>query len=222
MSIENIYKRQLDIVKPSELGFPITVIGAGGIGSWTTLALAKMGADTITVIDFDTVEEHNLPSQFYSPEDVGKSKVDALQIITRTFTDAVPVPFNGKFEEYIASGLPLGRVVICAVDSLEARKKIWEVVKKLFGMVDLYIDARMGGDQLRVLCVSPYNADSIVKYQKKMDSTAPADPTPCTARSIIYNTFTMGGMIASIVKKYAKRQEIDFDYLFDLANFERV
>lgn len=222
MSQSKIYRRQQDIITPSQLDFGITILGTGGIGSMTTFCLAKMGAMALTIIDFDKVEEHNMPSQMYGPEDVGKSKVDALQVIVRLFTGITPIPFNGTAQEYAASGLPFGRVVICAVDSLEERKKIWEVIKPLLGGIDLYIDARMGGETLRAICVSPRNVNSIIKYQAKMDKNQVADPTPCTEGAVVYNTFTIAGYISSIVKKYAKRQDIDFDYMWDLTNLERV
>ena len=219
---DKMFKGQKGIVTPIELIFPISIVGAGGIGSWTVFALAKMGCLSLTVIDFDKVEEHNVPSQLYAPQDVGLSKVDALQKIIRTFTGTVIIPFSGKMQEFVASGLHLGSVVICAVDSMEERKKIWEIVKPMFGEVSLYIDARMGGEQLRVFCISPFNADSIVKYQKNMESVTKVDPTPCTEKTIIYNTFMVGACVASIVKKYAKRQSVDFEYNFDCSNFERV
>lgn len=220
MNLDRIYKRQLDIVKPAELSFPITIIGAGGIGSWTTFALAKMGAQAMTVIDFDRVETHNTPSQIYAPDDVGKSKVSALQVIIRTFTGTTIIPFDGKVQEYAAAGLAFGQVVICAVDSLEERKRIWQFIKPLLGSIDLYVDARMGGDTLRLLAVSPFSADSVAKYDKKMESTKPAHEEPCTARAVAYNTFIIGGMVASIVKKYAKKQNVEFDYIFDIANLQ--
>ena len=56
--------RQLEIAYPSQFkDRPITVIGAGGIGAATVVALAKTGFENITVYDFDTVEQHNLPNQ---------------------------------------------------------------------------------------------------------------------------------------------------------------
>jgi molybdopterin/thiamine biosynthesis adenylyltransferase len=221
MSDEETFKRQLDIIKPAELTFPITIIGAGGIGSWTTFALAKMGAHSLTIIDFDNVEDHNTPSQLYSPDHIGQSKVDALQVIIKTFTHTPIISFNGKVQEYAAMNLPFGDVVICAVDSLEERKKIWNIVRMSLGNVDLYIDARMGGEQLRILCATPADQESVKKYQKEMDSTTPADPEPCTARAVVYNTFVIGGFIASIVRKYAKQEKIDTDYMFDCALLER-
>jgi len=49
----NIYKRQTNLVKPEELDFPILLIGCGGIGSWTLLALRKMGCSNVAVVEFD-------------------------------------------------------------------------------------------------------------------------------------------------------------------------
>lgn len=225
MNDEKVFQRQVDLVKPTELLFPITVIGCGGIGSWTSLFLAKMGAISLTLIDFDKVEAHNAPSQLYGPDDVGSHKVSALQQIISTFTGTTPIPFVGKVSEYAAKGLPFGRVVICAVDSLDERRKIWEIVKSLLapGGIDLYIDARMGGEQLRIMCISPYNADSILKYEKKMENIKQKeDPTPCTGRSIVYGTGTVGTFVASRVKRFAKRQPIEFDEMFSMETLERV
>jgi tRNA A37 threonylcarbamoyladenosine dehydratase len=61
------FLRQLDIADPSQFkDKPVTVIGAGGIGAAMVVALAKTGFENITVYDFDTVEEHNLPNQLFS------------------------------------------------------------------------------------------------------------------------------------------------------------
>ncbi|KKK73235.1 hypothetical protein LCGC14_2895880, partial [marine sediment metagenome] len=72
------YSRQMGIVDPGKLDIPIAVVGAGGIGSWTTLALTRMGCNDITVIDFDKVEAHNVGSQIFTEDDIGKTKVEAL------------------------------------------------------------------------------------------------------------------------------------------------
>lgn len=224
MSVSKIYKRQQDLVKPNDLLFPITIIGVGGIGSHVAFHLAKMGATHLTIIDPDKVEEHNIPSQLYSIDDVGTHKVSALQQIINKFSPGkiTPIPFVGTVQEYGASELPFGRIVICAVDSLEERRKIWEIIRPLLGGIDLYIDVRMGGEQLRLFCVSPFSADSIVKYQKNMDSTRPADPTPCTMRSITYNTGMSGVVVTSLVKRYVKKESINFEYNVDITNIGNV
>jgi hypothetical protein len=54
------FLRQLDIADPTKFkDKPVTVIGTGGIGAATVVALAKTGFQNITVYYFDTVEEHN-------------------------------------------------------------------------------------------------------------------------------------------------------------------
>ena len=218
------YKRQTDLVTPSQLTFGITILGVGGIGSWVAFYLAKMGAMSLTVVDFDKVEEHNIPSQLYAPEDIGTSKVDALQRIINIFSgrQITPIPFSGTAQEYAASGLPFGKVVIVAVDSLDERKKIWSIIKPLLGNIDLLVDCRMNAEQLRILCVSPYNADSIIKYQQRMDSNTKASIAPCTGRSIVYNTGIIGAMVASRIKRYAKGEAIEFEYNFAIDTLERV
>src|SRR5207244_2270936 len=71
--------RQLDLLPLERLDVPVTVIGAGAVGSFVTLTLAKMGLRDLTVFDDDVVDVHNLPNQFYRLTDLGRPKVEALQ-----------------------------------------------------------------------------------------------------------------------------------------------
>lgn len=54
----------------------ILVVGAGGLGCPVLQYLCAAGVGTLGIIDFDTIELHNLHRQIlYSTDDVGKSKV---------------------------------------------------------------------------------------------------------------------------------------------------
>ena len=210
------YSRQLDFVRPSELAIPIWIIGTGGIGSWTTLALSKMGCSNLVVFDHDKVEAHNTPSQLYTLDQIGQNKTEALKdtILKLTGQDIISVPT--KFEEWVIETLP--KIIICTVDSIEARKSIWEKLKiPRTPNFDIFIDARMAGEFLRVLCVAPLNDYSVKLYEKGLNSIVKPHEEVCTARSIIYNVFSCAGIIANYVKRYVKSEPIEPQTQMDLS-----
>ena len=194
--------RQLDIFRPEQATTPLTIIGAGGVGSTTTVLLAKMGVRDITVIDFDTVDDVNLPSQMYRTEDVGKLKVTALQEVVGQFTDCkiktVPEPYKGQ---------PLSGLVIAAVDCMEVRKSIWEAMKHR-PEAELLIDARMGGQVMQVLVVRPCDPDDIEHYEQFLFSNDEASPTPCGAQAIAYNTFGIASIVSALTRKWLTDLEV--------------
>ena len=204
--------RQLDIADPEQLQDKITVIGVGSIGSFVTLALAKMGCGNIEVYDFDKVELHNLPNQFYRKNDCGKPKVVALQGIIQDFTGINITINNEKFEtQHISGGY-----VIFAVDNMDARMKIWHDVIKLNPMIKKLIDARMGGEVFRVLSVNPADIDDIEYYEKLLYPTKDAIQLPCSAQSIIYNILGVSSTVVNIIKKVMLLEKVPREVSSDL------
>ncbi len=208
------YQRQSDLVTPEQLIIPVWVIGCGGIGSWTILALSKLGCSNIVAFDHDKVEIHNTPSQLYSSDNVGQMKTDALKenILKLTGNSIISVPY--QFEEWDHSDI-CPHIIIVTVDSIESRKTIWEKIKLM--KFDLLIDARMAGEFLRVLSVSPLNAYSVQLYEKGLNSIVKPHEEVCTARAIIYNVFFCAGIIANYVKKYIKGEPIEPQTQLDLS-----
>lgn len=189
--------RQLDIAHPEKLANqPVTIIGAGGIGSFVGQFLAKMGVTDITVYDFDEVEEHNLPNQMYPQEALGLPKAKALAVELERLDPTVQVTVH---EERVTSETALKGVVISAVDSMPARKEIWKAVKMNMG-VPLFIDARMGAEIGQVRALRPIQPKQISRFEQSLEGKAV--DLPCTAKAIVYN----GGMIASIISNMVKRE----------------
>src|SRR5512138_700999 len=114
--------RQMDIVTPTDLEkFPVTIIGVGGIGSPTALALSKMGVQNITIYDDDDVEDHNLPNQMYRISDLGKSKVEGTRDICNDFAGLNIDIHKERFENQ-----PISGIVISGVDTMKSREIIWK------------------------------------------------------------------------------------------------
>ena len=68
-------ERQSDIAR-----LRIGVVGAGSVGSAVCEALARMGAGSILVMDYDGVQEHNLDRMLgASAGDVGSPKIDVVK-----------------------------------------------------------------------------------------------------------------------------------------------
>ena len=107
----------------------VVVVGAGGLGSFVSSMLVRMGIGVVRIIDRDLVEESNLPRTImYSRKDIGKAKAfvakERLSSINPTSrVDGVTeslTPYNAK---KLLTGFD---VVVDCTDSMETRHAINE------------------------------------------------------------------------------------------------
>jgi len=136
---QNRFLRQIDIIPPEKLSFPITIIGAGAIGSAAVVALAKMGCSDITVWDEDTLEDVNIPNQICKPSMVGRPKVQALAELVYELTEIQIKQMNQRY-----MGQNLEGVIVVTADNMTCRQRVWKRAR-LNQRIPLLIDARMGG-----------------------------------------------------------------------------
>lgn len=95
---DDLYDRQHDL----DLQIPnsVTIIGAGGVGSWTALNMALAGVQNLYIVDFDSIERHNLNRTPFKEEHIGMMKTTALvDLITERRIDAEVNPINQRIEE---------------------------------------------------------------------------------------------------------------------------
>ena len=199
------FHRQLDVLDVPRLArTPITVIGAGAVGSFTVLALAKCGATDITVWDDDGVESHNLPNQWYRLADLGRPKVQALKALVLEMTGVEIEIVQERFQ-----GKKATEVTICAVDSMDVRIALW---RQLHPRPSMYIDARMGAEVGKVLCVGAFGT----WYEETLHPSSEAFRAPCTARATMYCASGLAAFIAAQVANYASdrptREEMTIDF----------
>jgi ubiquitin-like 1-activating enzyme E1 B len=210
----NYHIRQTDLIHPDKLrDVSIAIVGAGGIGSWTSLGLLKLGCGNVTIIDNDTIEEHNIGSQFYTGFEIGQSKAVALSeklphfsgLEVKAITESVtPQHLQGK------------QIVVSAVDSMEVRKQIFNSLQKTKTM---FIDGRMSGNAINIFCTDMQDRKCVDKYAKTLFSDEEAEPEACTARAVVYNTFVIAGLITDMVACFVNNKRLPRELIIDLANY---
>lgn len=134
--------RMAEILKGIDVKTPILVVGAGVVGSWTTLSLVKAGLYNVTVCDFDSVEDVNVGPQLYGPKDKGRKKVYALHDNIEALTGFSVKPSDGRVESLTH---PF-EVVILGPDSVAARRDILKATNRLRNNVKHLFDVRTGGE----------------------------------------------------------------------------
>lgn len=211
------FRRQLDILNPNDIVYPVQIIGCGGIGSPTAIVLSKIGCPNLTIIDNDIIEEHNQPNQLFHLSDTGKQKVEACRNVVNKFSDCevnvIPEMFDSSKE--------LSGIVISGVHTMKARKEIWEKVKYNVD-VPLYIDGRIGAEIIQVYSIQPSQIEDIELYEKSLFSDEDAVELPCTEKAIMYTGFVIAGMIGSQFKKWIKGEQFFRRISFDLKTMSIV
>ncbi len=198
MKKENLI-RQADIIPLESLAESVTIIGAGAIGSWVALALAKMGMERITVLDHDKVSKENFNSQFYPLRMLEEKKVYALQDMVALFTGT---KINAVLEKYTGQ-CAFDGIVISAVDSMDVRRVIWEKHKKDGLGTSLLIDPRMGAETALLYAVEPKLDES---YPNSLYTDEEAVQAPCTARATVYTANLLAGLVCKCVKDWITKQ----------------
>jgi Dinucleotide-utilizing enzymes involved in molybdopterin and thiamine biosynthesis family 2 len=186
--------RQLDLVPIDILDTPITIVGAGAIGSWTALGLAKSGFKKLAVFDHDDVDIVNMSSQFYGVSDIGKPKAHALADRIHEMTGESITAIPEKWQ-----GMKMRGIVVMAVDSMAVRKAIYEAHKGSLNTPWL-IDARMGAEVALLYTINPASSKDCEDYEKTLYSDAEAVQEKCTAKSTTYCAIVQSGLVVKTVR----------------------
>lgn len=207
------HTRHADLFRAEDVS--VTLIGAGGIGAATALTLAKMGVGSLTVWDDDTISEVNLPTQLHKLSDLGRPKVHALNQLVCEFSDDTSfVPVFDRVVPIANWGLD-DYIVISAVDSITARKGIWEVVKQ--GNVRWYLDSRMAAEEFHLFTV---DMKKYSWYEQMLDAEddSSVPELSCTAKATFYTSSIASGRIGLAIKRIAMGQKNPRVFIYNIAS----
>jgi hypothetical protein len=180
MSTNDLNFSQQEKLFDPKLSRPVTLIGAGSVGSLVANMLVRIGVHDLTVFDDDSVDSHNVGPSLYGKGDIGYYKVDRLRAIIERDTGVRIKTVLKRYE-----GESLRGSVICCVDTMEARQMIWGAIKKKL-FVDILIDTRTSEHFFQVFAVRPCNHRDIAHYEPFLAySSDEASPAMCGLHSII-------------------------------------
>lgn len=152
-----------------------------------------MGVPKLDVWDDDDVSEHNVPMSIFRPKDFMRPKVEALREIVREFSGLEIDVHHARYE----GQEPLTGAVIVCVDTMEARRRIWEAVR-MNPDVDLLIDTRTAGKLLWVFSVCPCDPDDAAYYDHHVSyGTREAAPHMCGLHGFMPMSYMAAGIAAA-------------------------
>lgn len=166
------FDQQVHIFDP-KLARPITVIGAGQVGSQLVMALAKAGISDIRVWDDDHVASHNVPASEYRPRDLLRPKIEAL---TEIVCEATGITIETTRRRW--NGEKLHTAVAVCVDEMDERIKIWGAAKRN-PMVGILLDTRVDEEYIEVFAIDPCKPDDIAYYETFLYPSKDASQPTC-------------------------------------------
>lgn len=202
------YSDQSRIFNANDWGWPVHLVGAGGITNTLGLVLAKMGVREIHIWDDDVLEARNCPTEVaYSYQMVGHPKVEAMaDAIAYLMGDSVKVHQHQMRVTAETELLP--GVVVCGVDSMSSRKLIWQNIKAHWANVPLFVDGRSAGEVTSIFAMTPFKYDS--DYETWLFDDSQAMKLQCGARNIGYISAYMAAEIARIITRYHRGLPFEF------------
>jgi len=169
--------RHISVFNPTAVKNDIHIIGVGATGSFVAMMLARMGVPVINIYDFDDVEIHNIPNQYYDTGDLGKLKAEALADKLRLINPDITVNV-GKEAVTAEDVSKMSGYLFSLVDSMKVRKELWEAAKANTNLINVW-ESRLGSDQARVYSLPIEEGLDYARYEQDFYDDDNAEVSAC-------------------------------------------
>jgi len=169
--------RHISVFNPAAVKDDIHIIGVGATGSFVAMMFARMGVPVINIYDFDDVEIHNIPNQYYDTGDLGKLKAEALADKLRLINPDITVNV-GKEAVTPEDVSKMSGYLFSLVDSMKVRKELWEAAKANKDLINVW-ESRLGSDQARVYSLPIKSGLDYAKYEQDFYDDDNAEVSAC-------------------------------------------
>lgn len=214
--MSEIRLRQADLISEDNLDkLKVLIIGVGGIGSHTALALARMGVKNMTLADDDMVSEHNCGSQGFDIADIAKLKTNATAM--KCFHAVRIMP--DTISKYIGRDFDASKynTFIIAVDSMESRMDIVKTIADQKITANIILPS-MGAEYLTIDTYTGNAFDSLTKFESGFFTDDEAVQEQCTAKATIYTTLLASGFICKTIKDIVESKPYVKKMAYDIKN----
>lgn len=184
----------------------ITIGGAGTIGTWLSVLLARTGGHTLHIFDDDVIETHNMAGQLFRKSDIGKKKVDALKDLIFDLTDHDDETIFAC-DTRIDDTTDVTPVCMSCFDSMKARRDLFTAWCKLEDR-EIFIDGRMSVENYEIYTVKKGDEESYLETLFE-DDTIP--PQICSLKSTSHVGALIGGKMTAILLNHLANIKIGMD-----------
>ena len=212
------------------------IVGAGGIGSWTAVLLAKMGM-TFSIFDDDNFEPVNIAGQLFLLKRRTVNKAYAVAELCANMVPESHVYAAGvKVDEHNIMEVvkPSIKIIISAVDNMATRTFLfnsWVELLKTLPVEDrknyLFIDGRLTAESYQLYSLVGNRERAIIRYRSELFTDAEADALVCSFKQTAFTAALLSGRIANNIVNFCSPEDgipraVPFFIEYDAFGLERV
>ena len=177
--------------------------GVGGIGSWLSFLLGRMGCN-LYLFDNDEIDETNMGGQLYQSGQIGMSKVEAASMNIYSFSNNSNIETFSKYTEE-SEACP---ITFSCFDNMKSRKIMFDTWAENHDGNGIFIDGRMLAESFQIYAVIPGRED---RYRETLFDDSEVEEQPCSAKATSHTAAMIAGMMVGIFTNYMSNIKTEMD-----------